>query len=195
MILEQPLSSVHRSQPNIFAPSSASSNAVRNLKDKAARSAFWKKRFAETVAHLKITTNSFSEASNSHNAQTAQASSLRSEQKQQEIDRKEINYQKEEQKQKRATNIATNSEDMRTIDFDVDYEADFESFPKYYERHLADQYPTEELSDIELISAQERNIHLKEKFVPIPVGIYYKNLFKLHKCSSFRHSSIELSVP
>ena len=169
------LSSVHRSQPNIVPPLSASSNSVRNLEDKAARSALSKKIFAETVAkHLKIPTNSFSEASNSHNAQTAQASSLRSQQKQQEINRKEINHQKEEQQQKRATNTVANSDDIRTIDFDADDEADFLSFPKYYERHLDDGYPTEELSDIEQISAQERNIQLKEKFVPIPVCIYFK---------------------
>ena len=146
------LPSIHRSQPNIFPPSSSSSNAV--------------------------------------NAQTAQAPCLRSQQKQQEINRKEINHQKEEQQQKRATNK------IRTNDFDADDEADFLSFPKYYESHPADKYPTEELSDIEQISAQERNIQLKEKFVPIPVGIYFKKslLFKLHKCPFFRHSSIELSV-
>ena len=175
------LSSGDRSQPNIFPPSSASNNAVRNLEDKAARSALSKKIFAETVAkHLKIPTNSFSEASNSHNAQTAQAPCFRSQQKQQEINRKEINHQKEEQQQKRAANTVSNSDNIRTIDFDADDEADFLSFPKYYESHPADRYPTEELSDIEQISAQERNIQLKEKFVPIPVGIYFKKF-----CSNY----------
>ena len=168
------LSSGDRSQPNIFPPSSSSSNAVRNLEDKAARLALSKKLSAE-----KIPTNSFSEASNSHNAQTAQAPCFRSQQKQQEINRKEINHQKEEQQQKRAANTVSNSDNIRTIDFDADDEADFLSFPKYYESHPADRYPTEELSDIEQISAQERNIQLKEEFVPIPVGIYFKKSLQI----------------